>query len=86
VILVTEWRVLAPCLVASIVLGGWIVADLGDDAHRPKTINLLQASARLMGRSTPRKLTKFRVPSQNAPAFRFIETREPFSVLSRSSN
>ena len=25
-ILVTEWRVLAPCLVASVVLGGWIAA------------------------------------------------------------
>ena len=24
VILVTEWRVLAPCLIASIVLGAWI--------------------------------------------------------------
>ena len=26
VILVTEWRVLAPCLVASVVLGAWIAA------------------------------------------------------------
>ena len=26
VILVTEWSVLTPCLVASIVLGGWIAA------------------------------------------------------------
>src|ERR1700730_10532659 len=26
VILVTEWRVLAPCLVAAVVLGGWIAA------------------------------------------------------------
>jgi hypothetical protein len=26
VILVTAWRVLAPCLVASVLLGGWIAA------------------------------------------------------------
>ena len=26
VILVTAWRVLAPCLVAGVVLGGWIAA------------------------------------------------------------
>jgi hypothetical protein len=31
VILVTEWRVLAPCLVASIVLGAWIAAGFRSD-------------------------------------------------------